>query len=72
MNEKNRGVKEQKKYTQTVMDEYARNFKRPGIKSGKDLLWSGKLKNHSYYNHHDPEVTAICRPKNQPIQYPAF
>lgn len=50
-------AKEQlKAYAQTVMDEYAMNFKRPGIESGKDLLWFGKLENHRYYNHHDPEV----------------
>jgi hypothetical protein len=38
------------------MDEYARNFKRPGIESGKDLLWFGKLENYRYYSHKDPEV----------------
>lgn len=51
------GAKDQlKAYVQTIMDEYARNFKRPGIESGKDLLWFGKFENHRYYNHHDPEV----------------
>ncbi|MET3113206.1 hypothetical protein AAKU52_000927 [Pedobacter sp. CG_S7] len=50
-------AKEQlKAYAKTIMDEYARNFKRPGIESGKDLIWFGKLENHRYYNHHDPEV----------------
>jgi Family of unknown function (DUF5712) len=38
------------------MDEYARNFKRPGVESGKDLLWFGKLENYRYYSHKDPEV----------------
>lgn len=69
---KNRGVKEQKEYAQTVVDEYVRNFKRPGIESGKDLLWFGKLENHRYYNHHDPEVATICRQKNQPTAYGSF
>ena len=32
-----------KAYAIKVMDEYARNFKRPGIDSSKDLLWFGKL-----------------------------
>lgn len=39
-----------------VMDEYAKNFNRPGIESEKDLLWFGKLENHRYYTHKDAEV----------------
>jgi len=51
------GAKEQlKAYAASVMDEYAKNFQRPGIESGKDLLWFGKLENHRYYSHKDPEV----------------
>ncbi|MDR6941354.1 DUF5712 family protein [Mucilaginibacter pocheonensis] len=51
------GAKEQlKAYAKKVMDEYAMNFKRPGINSNKDLLWFGKLENHRYYSHKDPEV----------------
>ena len=51
------GAKEQlKAYVASVMDEYARNFKRPGIENNKDLLWFGKLENHRYYSHKDPEV----------------
>lgn len=51
------GAKEHlKAYAASVMDEYARNFKRPGIESGKDLLWFGKLEMHRYYSHKDPEV----------------
>lgn len=51
------GAKEQiKAYAASVMDEYARNFKRPGIESGKDLLWFGKLENYRYYSYKDPEV----------------
>ncbi|QEM03103.1 molybdopterin-guanine dinucleotide biosynthesis protein MobB [Mucilaginibacter rubeus] len=51
------GAKEQlKAYAVKVMDEYAKNFKRPGINSNKDLLWFGKLENYRYYGHKDPEV----------------
>jgi len=51
------GAKQQlKAYAASVMDEYARNFKRLGIESGKDLLWFGKLENYRYYSHKDPEV----------------
>jgi hypothetical protein len=51
------GAKEQlKAYAAKVMDEYALNFKRPGINSSKDLLWFGKLEMHRYYSHKDPEV----------------
>lgn len=39
-----------------VMDEYARNFKRAGIDSHKDLLWFGKLENYRYYSFKDKEV----------------
>lgn len=51
------GAKEQlKAYTIKVMDEYARNFKRLGIESSKDLLWYAKLENHRYYSYKDKEV----------------
>ncbi|NVM65075.1 hypothetical protein FHW88_003379 [Mucilaginibacter sp. SG538B] len=39
-----------------IMDKYAKNFDRPGIESNNDLLWFGKLENHRYYSHKDPEV----------------
>lgn len=52
-----KGAEEElKKYAAKVMDAYARNFKRPGIESGEDLLWYGKLERYRYYNHADPEV----------------
>lgn len=51
------GIKEQlKRYAEKVMDEYARNFKRPGINSNKDLMWFGKVENHRYYSYKDKEV----------------
>ena len=44
-------------YTKILKNEaYARNFKRPGIESGIDLLWNGKLECHCYYHHTDEEV----------------
>lgn len=45
-----------KEYASKVMDEYAKNFKRPGINSQKDLLWFGKVENYRYYSHKDKEV----------------
>ncbi|MBB1645433.1 MULTISPECIES: DUF5712 family protein [Sphingobacterium] len=51
------GAKEKlKEYAARIMDEYARNFKRPGIENSKDLLWFAKLENYRYYNHKDREV----------------
>lgn len=50
-------IKDQMKiYAEKVMDEYARNFKREGISSAKDLLWFGKIENHRYYSYRDKEV----------------
>ena len=51
------GAKEKlKEYAVRIMDQYAHNFKRPGIENNKDLLWFAKLENYRYYNHKDPEV----------------
>ncbi|SDE94846.1 hypothetical protein SAMN05216464_11138 [Mucilaginibacter pineti] len=51
------GAKEKlKEFAVKVMDEYALNFKRPGINSHKDLLWFGKLENYRYYSHKDEAV----------------
>lgn len=51
------GTKEKlKEFAVKVMDEYAKNFKRPGINSHKDLLWYGKHENYRYYKHTDKEV----------------
>jgi hypothetical protein len=53
----NKGAEaELKTYAIKVMDEYAFNFKRPGIESSKDLLWYGKLEHYRYYSHKDAEV----------------
>lgn len=50
-------MKEQlKHYAEKVMDEYAKNFKRPGINSNRDLMWFAKLENHRYYTYRDKEV----------------
>lgn len=51
------GAKEKlKEFSIKVMDEYAKNFKRPGINSHKNLVWFGKHENYRYYNHTDKEV----------------
>lgn len=51
------GAKEKLKgFAIKIMDEYAKNFKRPGINSHKDLLWYGKHENFRYYKHTDKEV----------------
>jgi hypothetical protein len=51
------GAKAQlKDYAVKVMDEYARNFKRAGINSSKDLVWFAKLENNRYYTYKDKEV----------------
>lgn len=45
-----------KEFAASVMDAYARNFKRAGIGSGQDLLWYGKLERNRYYSAGDKEV----------------
>ena len=51
------GVKDQLKgFAVRVMDAYAQNFKREGIKSHEDLVWFAKLENYRYYTYNDPEV----------------
>jgi hypothetical protein len=51
------GAKTQmKNYAIVVMDEYAKNFNRPGITNNEDLLWFGKLENFRYFTHLDKEV----------------
>lgn len=51
------GAKEKlKEFAVNVMDEYAKNFKRPGIHTNTDLLWFGKVENYRYYKYTDKEV----------------
>jgi len=51
------GAKEKlKEFAIRVMDGYAKNFKRTGIDSNKDLLWFGKAEKFRYYKHTDREV----------------
>lgn len=45
-----------KGYAIRVMDEYARNFNRPGIENSWDLVWFAKLEKHRYYSYNDREV----------------
>lgn len=51
------GAKEKlKKYAEKVMGEYAKNFKRTGVESSKDLVWFAKAENYRYYSYLDKEV----------------
>ncbi|NRF40229.1 DUF5712 family protein [Pedobacter foliorum] len=60
------GAKEKlKDYAVKAMDEYARNFKRTGIESHKDLLWFGKFENFRYYSHKDKAVKNGTRQKGE-------
>jgi hypothetical protein len=60
------GAKEKlKEFAVKVMDEYAKNFKRPGINSHKDLLWFAKHENYRYYKHNDKEVKDGTRQKGE-------
>lgn len=62
-----KGAEEQlKEYAIRVMDAYARNFKRLGIESGKDLLWYGKLECQRYYQHTDEEAKQGIAQVGQP------
>lgn len=45
-----------KEFAVNVMDEYAKNFKRPSIHTNTDLLWFGKVENYRYYKYTDKEV----------------
>ena len=45
-----------KKYTESVMDVYAANFNREGIKDRKDLVWYGKVEKNRYWKHSDKAV----------------
>ncbi|RZK60715.1 MAG: molybdopterin-guanine dinucleotide biosynthesis protein MobB [Pedobacter sp.] len=54
-----------KEFCIKVMDEYAKNFNRPGIESEKDLLWFGKLENHRYYTHKDAEVKSRTKKRGE-------
>lgn len=51
------GLKGQMKvFAEKVMDEYAKNFRRGGISSAKDLLWFAKVEQNRYYTYKDKEV----------------
>ena len=62
-----KGAEEQlKKYAVGVMDDYARNFKRPGVESSNNLLWYGKLERYRYHHHTDEEVKKGIAKVGQP------
>jgi len=45
-----------KQYTNQVMDEYAKNFKKEQVQNNKDILYFGKVEQYRYYTHKDEEV----------------
>ncbi|SMD16282.1 DUF5712 family protein [Pedobacter nyackensis] len=45
-----------KQYAEKAMTEYAKNFKKSGVTSNKDLVWFAKLENNRYYTYKDAEV----------------
>ena len=45
-----------KEFATNIMDQYAQNFKRPGVDNHHDLIWYGKLENYRYYKMDDPQV----------------
>jgi len=44
------------KYTRNVMDIYAKNFKRPEINTGKDLIYFAKIETRRSFKHYDKYV----------------
>jgi len=54
-----------KKYSEKVMDEYAKNFKRTGIESAKDLVWFAKLEHFRYYSYKDKEVISGTKKRGE-------
>ena len=60
------GTKEKlKEFAVKVMDGYAKNFKRAGVDSNKDLLWFGKAENYRYYKYTDREVREGTRKRGE-------
>lgn len=49
-------VEKLKEYAIKMMDEYAKNFKRKGVNSSRDLLWFGKVEKFRYYGFKDKQV----------------
>ena len=45
-----------KDYTVSIMDEYAKNFNREGVKSSKNLVWYAKVERDRYYKPNSKEV----------------
>ena len=45
-----------KAYANSVMDAYATNFKRDGVKGNEDLVYYGKVEHCRYYTYKDLEV----------------
>lgn len=65
-------VEKLKEYAIKMMDEYAKNFKRKGMNSSRDLLWFGKEEKLRYYGFKDKQVKDGVRKVGDPkegLQY---
>lgn len=59
-------AKEQlKRYAEKAMTEYAKNFKKSGVNSNKDLVWFAKLESNRYYTYKDAEVKSGAKKRGE-------
>ena len=54
--EQEKVIHELKNYSRNCMDLYAENFRREKIKSGKDLVYFGRVETERHYRNSDKEV----------------
>lgn len=54
--EQEKVIHELKNYSRNCMDLYAENFRREKIKSGKDLVYLGRVETERHYRNSDEEV----------------
>lgn len=54
--EQEKVITELKVYARDCMDRYARNFRREKVKSGKDLVYFGRVETERHYKNNDKEV----------------
>ncbi|MBT9849607.1 DUF5712 family protein, partial [Phocaeicola vulgatus] len=54
--EQEKVIHELKNYSRNCMDLYAENFRREKIKSGKDLVYFGRVETERHYRNSDEEV----------------
>ena len=54
--EQEKVIHELKNYSRNCMDLYAENFRREKIKSGKDLVYFGRVETERHYRNNDEDV----------------